>query len=76
MQEARRSRFEEFYLSMVRDNYGDPTFQVRNYLFREEIQTLTDQDIFQELTRTFSKQISDLRGSFLHNIHEQPPPSL
>jgi hypothetical protein len=61
---------------MVRDNYGDPTFQVRNYLFREEIQTLTDQDIFQDLTRNLSKQISDLRGSFLHKNYEQPPPNL
>ncbi len=58
---------------MVRDNYGDPNFQVRNYLFREEIQTLTDQDIFQDLTRALTKQISDLRGSFLQKPNEQPP---
>jgi hypothetical protein len=76
MQESRRSRFEEFYLSMIRDNYGDPTFQVRNYLFKEEVQTLTDQDIFQDLSRTLNKQIADLRGSFLHKHYEQPPPSL
>jgi hypothetical protein len=61
---------------MIRDNYGDPTFQVRNYLFREEIQTLTEQDIFQDLARNVSRQISDLRGSFLHKNYEQPPPDL
>ena len=45
-QEVRRSRFEEFYLSMIKDNYGDPHFEVKNYLFKDEINILTDQDIF------------------------------
>ena len=31
----RRSRFEEFYLSMIKDNYGDPHFEIKNYLFKD-----------------------------------------
>lgn len=50
MQEARRNKFEQFYLSMIKDNYGDPFFEVKNYLFREELHTLSDQDIFQGIT--------------------------
>jgi hypothetical protein len=61
---------------MIRDNYGDPKFEVRNYLFKEEVQTLTDQDIFQDLSLSLGKQISDVRGSFLHKNYEQPPPNI
>ena len=31
---------------MIKDNYGDPHFQVKDYLFKEEIKILTDHDIF------------------------------
>lgn len=62
---------------MIKDNYGDPKFEVHNYLFKEEVQTLTDQDIFQDLAQDLSKQISDLRGSFLHRTTvQQPPPNM
>lgn len=61
---------------MVKDNYGDPRFEVKNYLFKEEIQILTDQDIFQDLTKNLAKQISDIRGSFLRKSSDLPPPSL
>lgn len=63
--ESKRSRFEEFYLSMVKDNYGDPHFQVKDYLFKEEINILTDQDIFQGLSQQVAKQINDIKGMFL-----------
>lgn len=59
---------------MIKDNYGDPRFEVKNYLFKEEIQILTDQDIFQDLTRNLSKQINDIRGSFLRKGSDLPPP--
>lgn len=59
---------------MIKDNYGDPRFEVKNYLFKEEIQILTDQDIFQDLTKNLSKQINDIRGSFLSKGSELPPP--
>lgn len=58
---------------MIKDNYGDPRFEVKNYLFKEEIQILTDQDIFQDLTRNLSKQINDIRGSFLRKASDIPP---
>lgn len=65
IQEARKSKFKEFYLSMVKDNYGDPHFQVKNYLFKEEIKILTDQDIFEDLTKTMEKQVKNVRQLFI-----------
>jgi hypothetical protein len=64
-QEARKSKFEEFYLSMIKDNYGDPYFQVKNYLYKEEIKILTDQDIFDDLTRSMERQVKEIRLQFI-----------
>lgn len=50
---------------MVKDNYGDPHFQVKNYLFKEEIKILTDQDIFEDLTKTMEKQVKNVRQLFI-----------
>lgn len=50
---------------MVKDNYGDPHFQVKNYLFKEEIKILTDQDIFEDLTKTVEKQVKNVRQLFI-----------
>jgi hypothetical protein len=40
---------------MIKDNYGDPKFEIKNYLYREEVQNLTEKDIFQDLTHLISK---------------------
>ncbi len=63
---------------MIKDNYGDPHFQVKNYLFKEEIQILTDQDIFQDLTNRVTQQINDIKGLFLTKAHieSSPPPDV
>lgn len=71
MKEARRSKFEDFYLSMIKDNYGDPKFQVKNYLFKEEIQILTDQDIFEDIAKSLEKHIKTVRKHFVQQ--EKPP---
>lgn len=55
IQEAKRSNFEQFYLSMIKDNYGDPHFEIRKYLFKQELATLADNDKFEELTTKFSE---------------------
>jgi hypothetical protein len=63
--EIRRSRFEEFYMSMIKDNYGDPHFEVKNYLFKDEINILTDQDIFLPIVETVEREIKRVRNNFV-----------
>lgn len=55
---------------MVKENYGDPHFQVKNYLFKEEIKILTDQDIFENLVKEVQREITSVR---LHFISESNP---
>ncbi len=50
---------------MIKDNYGDPYFQVKNYLYKEEIKILTDQDIFDDLTRSMERQVKEVRLQFI-----------
>jgi len=50
---------------MIKDNYGDPKFEVRNYLYREDVQNLTEKDIFQDLTQLITKEIKGMRSQFM-----------
>jgi hypothetical protein len=58
---------------MVKDNYGDPQFQVKNYLYKEEIKILTNQDIFDSLTKTMEKEVQHVRASFISNESKEKP---
>ena len=69
IQEARRNKFEEFYLSMIKDNYGDPAFEIRNYIYRDEIPTLTEQDVFKDIGKNIAKEIQKVKEMFV-NIEE------
>lgn len=51
---------------MVKDNYGDPHFEIKNYLFKEEIKILTDQDIFEDITHSLEKQVKAVRNLFIN----------
>lgn len=56
---------------MIKDNYGDPHFQVKNYLFKEEIKILTDQDIFEDITKSVEREVKRVRTQFISdNISE------
>ena len=51
---------------MIKDNYGDPHFQVKNYLYKEEIKILTDQDIFDNLVKAVEKEVKSVRANFIN----------
>lgn len=51
---------------MIKDNYGDPHFEVKNYLYKEEIKILTDQDIFDQLTKIVEKEVQSVRSNFIN----------
>lgn len=50
---------------MIRENYGDPSFEVKNYLYREDIPTLTDQDVFKEVTKGLTAQVEKVKKMFV-----------
>ena len=51
---------------MIKDNYGDPHFQVRNYLHKEEINIFTDKNIFDDLSRIVDKEVKNVRKNFIN----------
>ena len=51
---------------MIKDNYGDPHFQVKNYLHKEEINIFTDQNIFDNLVKVVEKEVKNVRSNFIN----------
>jgi len=58
---------------MIKDNYGDPRFEIKNYLFKEEIPNFTQQDIFTSLTGSVTHSINELRKQFINEKIENLP---
>lgn len=51
---------------MIKDNYGDPHFQVRNYLHKEEINIFTEKNIFDDLAKIVDKEVKTVRKNFIN----------